>query len=664
MHNLVYSPVGCPRSLIMLPLFLLYIQCFQNLVLAEKKSYVVYLGSHSHGPDKISLETEGRAKDSHYEFLASFLGSKVKAQDSIFYSYTKYINGFAATLEEEEAKQISQHPSVISVFPNRAHKLLTTRSWEFLGLERHGQVSSGSLWNKAKFGENIIIGNIDTGGAPNARVAAYKVCWPPIHAPGCADSDILAAFDQAIHDRVHVLTVSLSGGNAGYFDDGIAIGAFHAVKNGITVVCAAGNSGPEYGSLSNTAPWIITVGASTIDREIQTDVLVANTNIRIKGQSYSTSKLPGKKYYPLIISTDAKLANASEQNATNCLTNSLDPAKVKGKIVVCKWGWSSAIENGEVVRDAGGVGLVVANGPYSGNFIFVEPNVIPATHITYKDGITLLNYINSTRSPMGYITAPQTTLGVKPSPVMAAFSSRGPNKYNEEILKPDIVAPGVNILAAISEGGNPTGIDIGNKRIPFYFETGTSMACPHIAGIAATVKDNEHLPIRDANLTNATPFDYGSGHVRPNHAMNPGLVYDLSPADYLNFVCALGYNSSQLVMFTKPHLCPDTPIKIENLNYPSIAIPKLLNKAKITRRVKNVGTIGTYTVRVEEPRGVSVRVRPTKLKFNKLGEAKEFKVVLKAQKGFSKGEYVFGALVWSDGKHVVRSPIAVKTVMH
>ncbi|KAJ4807530.1 Subtilisin-like protease [Rhynchospora pubera] len=594
MHNLVYSPVGCPRSLIMLPLFLLYIQCFQNLVLAEKKSYVVYLGSHSHGPDKISLETEGRAKDSHYEFLASFLGSKVKAQDSIFYSYTKYINGFAATLEEEEAKQISQHPSVISVFPNRAHKLLTTRSWEFLGLERHGQVSSGSLWNKAKFGENIIIGNIDTahvfltlwtytykiwyfnsrkligaryfnkgylaflasinisrpsslidsprdidghgthtlstaagrfvpsanflgygngtakGGAPNARVAAYKVCWPPIHAPGCADSDILTAFDQAIHDRVHVLTVSLSGGNAGYFDDGIAIGAFHAVKNGITVVCAAGNSGPEYGSLSNTAPWIITVGASTIDREIQTDVLVANTNIRIKGQSYSTSKLPGKKYYPLIISTDAKLANASEQNATNCLTNSLDPAKVKGKIVVCKWGWSSAIENGEVVRDAGAVGLVVANGPYSGNFIFVEPNVIPATHITYKDGITLLNYINSTRSPMGYITAPQTTLGVKPSPVMAAFSSRGPNKYNEEILKPDIVAPGVNILAAISEGGNPTGIDIGNKRIPFYFETGTSMACPHIAGIAGLLKamhpDWSPAAIRSAIMTSGYCF--------------------------------------------------------------------------------------------------------------------------------------------------------------
>ncbi|KAJ1688729.1 hypothetical protein LUZ63_012884 [Rhynchospora breviuscula] len=475
------------------------------------------------------------------------------------------------------------------------------------------------------------------GGAPNARVAAYKVCWPPIHSPGCFGSDILAAFDQAIHDRVHVLTVSLSGGNANYFDDGIAIGAFHAVKNGITVVCAAGNSGPAYGSLSNTAPWIITVGASTIDREIQTDVLVANTNIRIKGQSYSTSKLPGKKYYPLIISTDAKSANASAQNATNCLINSLDPVKVKGKIVVCKWGWSSAIENGEVVRDAGGVGLVVANGPYSGHFIFVEPNVIPATHVSYKDGITLLNYINSTRSPMGNITAPQTTLGVKPSPVMAAFSSRGPNKYNEEILKPDIVAPGVNILAAISEAGNPIGIDIGNKRILFYFETGTSMACPHIAGIAgllramhpdwspaairsaimtsATVKDNEHLPIRDANLTNATPFDYGSGHVRPNHAMNPGLVYDLSPADYLNFVCALGYNSSQLAMFTKPHLCPDTPINIENLNYPSIAVPKLLNKAKITRRVKNVGTIGTYTVRVEEPRGVSVRVRPTKIKF-------------------------------------------------
>lgn len=168
------------------------------------------------------------------------------------------------------------------------------------------------------------------------------------------------------------------------------------------------------------------------------------------------------------------------------------------------------------------------------------------------------------------------------------------------------------------------------------------------------------MPISDSNFHRATPFSYGSGHVRPNRAMDPGLVYGLSPNDYLNFLCALGYNSSQIATFSHPYKCPDTPIKIENLNYPSIAVPNLSGKVEITRRVKNVGTIGTYTVHVEAPRGVSVSVKPTKLEFSGLGTVKEFKVVLEAQKGIPTGEYVFGSLVWSDGKHFVRSPIAVK----
>lgn len=168
------------------------------------------------------------------------------------------------------------------------------------------------------------------------------------------------------------------------------------------------------------------------------------------------------------------------------------------------------------------------------------------------------------------------------------------------------------------------------------------------------------MPIGDSNSHKATPFGYGSGHVRPNRAMDPGLIYDLSANDYLNFLCAIGYNSTQIATFSHPYKCPETPIKIENLNYPSIAVPNLSGKVEITRRVKNVGTIGTYTVRVQEPRGISVTVKPTKLEFSGLGVEKEYKVVLEAQKSASTEDYVFGSLVWSDGKHHVRSPIAVK----
>jgi subtilisin family serine protease len=120
------------------------------------------------------------------------------------------------------------------------------------------------------------------GGSPNAHVAAYKVCWPPVEDGECFDADILAAFDNAIHDGVNVLSVSVGGMPGDYFDDGIAIGSFHAVKHGITVACSAGNSGPDASSVANVAPWILTVGASTIDREFQSDVLFLKSKMQLK----------------------------------------------------------------------------------------------------------------------------------------------------------------------------------------------------------------------------------------------------------------------------------------------------------------------------------------------------------------------------------------------
>ncbi|KAJ6319390.1 hypothetical protein OIU78_014913 [Salix suchowensis] len=102
-------------------------------------------------------------QDSHYEFLGSFLGSREFAQDAIFYSYTRHINGFAATLEDEVAAEIAKHPEVVSVFLNQGRKQHTTHSWSFLGLEKDGVVPSGSIWKKARFGEDTIIGNLDTG---------------------------------------------------------------------------------------------------------------------------------------------------------------------------------------------------------------------------------------------------------------------------------------------------------------------------------------------------------------------------------------------------------------------------------------------------------------------------------------------------------------------
>lgn len=114
------------------------------------------------------------------------------------------------------------------------------------------------------------------GGSPRARVAAYKVCWPPMNGSECFDSDIMKGFDTAINDGVDILSVSLGGKPSHYFNDGIAIGAFHAVKKGMVVVCSAGNDGPSYETVSNVAPWMITVGASTTDRVFQAYVQLSN----------------------------------------------------------------------------------------------------------------------------------------------------------------------------------------------------------------------------------------------------------------------------------------------------------------------------------------------------------------------------------------------------
>ncbi|XP_038982926.1 subtilisin-like protease SBT5.4 isoform X2 [Phoenix dactylifera] len=521
--------MGIARSSASLLLAFLFSLLLQRPTFAAKKSYVVYLGGHSHNGEEASLHVSKRVRDSHHELLASVLGNKEKAQDALFYSYTRYINGFAANLEEEEAMEILKYPGVLSVFPNRGYKLHTTWSWDFLGLEREGRVPKESLWTKARFGEDIIIGNLDTGvwpesesfkddgmgpvpskwkgicqigedksfscnrkligaryynegyaaaagplnatfetprdkdghgthtlstagggfvpganifgygngtakgGSPRARVAAYKVCWPPINGSECFDADIIAAVDAAIHDGVDVLSVSLGGHSPSYFLNGIAIGSFHAVKNGITVVCSAGNSGPRRGSVSNTAPWIITVAASTMDREFPAYVNFNNKSI--KGESLSQKGLPGNELYPMISSKEARASNASAHDAELCYLGSLDPEKVRGKIVVCLNGITARVEKGEAVLQAGGSGMVLVNDQSSVNEIIADAHVLPATHISYNDGFSLFSYLESTKSPLGYITTPITQLDTKPAPLMAAFSSQGPNTINAEILK-------------------------------------------------------------------------------------------------------------------------------------------------------------------------------------------------------------------------------------
>ncbi|KAK6123902.1 hypothetical protein DH2020_042345 [Rehmannia glutinosa] len=491
------------------------------------------------------------------------------------------------------------------------------------------------------------------GGSPKARAATYKVCWPPINGSECFDADIMKAFDVAIGDGVDVLSVSLGGNAVDYLKDGIAIASFHAVKKGVVVVASAGNLGPLEKSVTNAAPWIITVGASSIDRQIEANVELKNGSV-LKGTSLS-KPLPEKKDYPLISAVYARAANASADDAILCKPNTLDPEKVRGKIVVCLMGENNRMEKGIEAARAGATGMILCNDFISQDEVFADPHFLPATHLTYKNGDAVFAYVNKTKNPQGYITPPQAVLNTKPAPLVADFSARGPNGITPLILKPDITAPGVNIIAAYSEGASATSSDFDNRTTPFNLLSGTSMSCPHVSGVVGLLKTLypkwSPAAIRSAIMT--------TGQIWPNRAMDPGLVYDLTVNDYLDFLCGIGYNQTALRQFSGSSYydCPKN-YSVLNFNNPSITVPNLSAGRSVTvmRKLKNVGQPATYTSSVKLS-GFEVTVEPNTLKFDKIGEEKVFKLIIKANK--TETGYRFGEVVWSDNSHHVRSPIVV-----
>ncbi|KAK8470911.1 hypothetical protein PHAVU_003G089001 [Phaseolus vulgaris] len=306
--------------------------------------------------------------------------------------------------------------------------------------EGHGSHTLSTIGGTFVPGANVFgFGNgTAEGGSPKARVASYKVCWPPFEGNECFDADIMAGLDMAIHDGVDVLSLSLGGLASDYFEDGIAIGAFHANMKSIPVVCSAGNSGPSPGTVANVAPWIVTVSASTLDREFDTVIQLHNGQ-RFKGASLAKA-MPESKFYPLIKAAEAKLAKESVENATLCIRGTIDPEKARGKILVCLRGINPRVEKSLVALEAGAAGMILCNDELSGNELIADPHLLPASQVTYKDGLAVYAYVNSTKNPLGYIEPPETKLRTKPAPVMTAFSSRGPNLVTPEILKPDVTA--------------------------------------------------------------------------------------------------------------------------------------------------------------------------------------------------------------------------------
>ncbi|KAJ0080240.1 hypothetical protein Patl1_24048 [Pistacia atlantica] len=626
----------------------------------EKNVYIVQFRGHN--GEKALHEIE----DTHHSYLLSVKNNEEEAEASRLYSYQYSINGFAAVLTSDEASKLSELEEVVSVHKSEPglYTLQTTRSWEFVGLNedggrgRHNYKMGEGLLSKAKYGQEIIVGVLDTGiwpesesfndegmgpvpkswkgicqtgvafnsshcnnkiigaryymkgyehslggrlddtldylsprdrvghgthtastvagrrvanvsvfglargtasgGAPLARLAIYKVCWAipqEEKAVGntCLPEDMLAGIDDAIRDGVDVMSISVGFPRTGFAEDAIANGALHAAKNNIVVVCADGNSGP--------------------------DPLHCPTIIRGLSQLGETTPYGLEKKHPLVYAPDVVVPAVAENESAHCLPGSLDPKKVKGKVVFCMIGIGMTRKGVEVKREGGGAELYIRKHCGDGDTAFL-------IFMSFQNAV-----FNSQSAPS-----------------MASFSSRGPNPIDPNLLKLDRETMGAANNRSIGPNRNSFYVRIGHFR-PYKSRDWSCIRC----------------------FTRRLP----------------------------SHLCKIGDKP-------EPKLeCPENPPSPVNLNYPSFAIPKLKGTVIVKRTVTNVAGDGksVYFFRSKPPMGISVKATPSVLLFNHVGQKKSFTIKVKARGGmarkYPKNEYGFGWYSWNDGLHNVRSPMAI-----
>lgn len=515
----------------------------------------------------------------------------------------------------------------------------------------HGSHTSATAAGNYGVPASILGSDLGTvsGMAPRARIAMYKACW---NDAGCYTSDLAAAIDQAVADGVDVINYSIGSDTPGLLgaDD---VSFLFAADAGVYVATSAGNAGPGYGTVGSPAsvPWLTAVGASTQNRTLQGAVTLGND-----ASYYGASVTGGTDVLPLVDSEDA--------GSELCYPGELNPAVVAGKIVLCRRGIIARVDKSYAVYLAGGAGTILYNTD-DAQTQNTDNHWVPTVHINNTDGMAIKAYIDAMgANATAYITG--GTFTTIPAPWMAAFSSRGPDMVAEDIIKPDLTAPGVNILAANS----PTPF-LGAPGQLFQAIGGTSMASPHVAGVGALLRqihpDWTPAMIKSALMTTAytagvykengvtpaDPFDVGGGHIAPNPATDPGLVYDAGFVDYLGFLCGVGALNASY--------CPIIGIDPSDLNLASIGIAQLAGIQTIVRTVTNVGPASTYNVTVDAPAGIDVAVSPSTLALAN-GESATYYVTFTTLSGATLDAWTFGSLTWSDGLHSVRSPIAIRPV--
>ncbi|KAI3870139.1 hypothetical protein MKX03_021612 [Papaver bracteatum] len=396
---------------------------------------------------------------------------------------------------------------------------------------------------------------------------------------------------------------------------------------------------------------------------------------------------PQPNLYPLITGEDAGFETEIDyydypKDPRICMLDSLDTKKVKGKVVLCESSQFQIMYPADiVVSKAGGVGTIVVDGEGVLTDNDTVGNFGPATTLNGSSGEVIYKYINSTRSPAAIIY--KTEAVSISAPFVASFSSRGPSTGSRRVLKPDIAAPGTDILAAYPPSHPITYFEGDPRRSKYNILSGTSMACPHVAGVAAYVKSFHPnwspAAIKSAILTTATPmsatsnseaeFAYGTGQVNPLQAVDPGLVFDMDERSYIQFLCQEGYRSDEIINLSGTKMnCPGLPPKgYDTLNYPTMhlrinATDQKPQIAIFRRTVTNMGPKNSiYKATIKKLKKVKMTVKPKKLVFTKRFQKISFTVAVKLKKVTSHTEIISGSVTWTSSRHTVRSPVVIFT---
>ncbi|HET7431721.1 MAG TPA: S8 family serine peptidase [Nocardioides sp.] len=507
-----------------------------------------------------------------------------------------------------------------------------------------GKVTDGVVVGGVNFGEV-------TGMVPGAAIAAYKVCWEDDDEDtgGCYTDASLAAIDDAVRDGVDVINYSISGATDTVVDP-VEIAFAGAANAGVFVAASAGNSGPDASTVAHNSPWLTTVAASSY-RTFDGTVVLGDGQ-KFLGSTISNTGVPEQT--PLIDSSNAPASGATADDATLCAPDSLDDSAVAGKIVVCLRGVYDRVAKSAEVKRAGGVGMILVNP--SENSLNADFHSVPTVHIAVGDANAVYDYADNAADPTAaLLPGNETDLKSEPVPQVAGYSSRGPADANEsDILKPDIAAPGSDVLAAVAPPSNS------DRRYDIY--SGTSMAAPHITGLGAYLLavHPRWTPqqVQSAMMTTATrtkdevggvsrdAFAQGAGEVTPSAMFKPGLFITSTPAQWYGLITHEGYDTGA------PSVDPKA------VNVPSMADHAVTGSTSFTRTITS-GRAGTWRVKVWVP-GLSADA-PSTLTFDKKGESKPLDVTFNVNDDTPLNEWAMG-YVTLIGPTTVRMPVALKPV--